>query len=257
MLTVLGEFVLPHGGSVWTATIIDALQLLAVGERNARQAAARLRDQGILDVERYGRRARWHLTASGRNLLEVGTERIYGFGAGERDWDHRWLVVLAAVPEGQRAKRHQLRSQLAFAGFGFIGPGTAVTPHSDREGVANAILRELDLVDGAVVLLAETGAMVPDEAILRRGWDLDALAHRYEEFVADFERRAPRSPEARFAALVELVHAWRRFPFGDPEIPDALLPAHWPGRRAKELFDDRHRAWSPDANVWFEKAEAL
>jgi phenylacetic acid degradation operon negative regulatory protein len=256
LLTVLGELTLPHDGTIWTATIVDALELLEVGERNARQAVARLKDEGIVDVERHGRRARWSLTTAGRRLLTAGTERIYRFGTGGREWDGRWVVVLSSVPEEQRGKRHQLRSQLAFAGFGFLGPGTAVSPHPEREAVANQILGDLDLVGGAIVLLGETGTLVPDAELLRRAWDLDTLARRYEDFVAAFERRQPRSPAARFAALIELVHAWRRFPSGDPEIPDGLLPANWPGRRAKQLFDERHALWSPDANVWYEKAEA-
>jgi phenylacetic acid degradation operon negative regulatory protein len=54
-------------------------------------------------------------------------------------------------------------------------------------------------------------------------------------------------------ALTELVHAWRRhFPFVDPEIPSRLLPGHWPGRRTKALFDDRHAAWAFGANRWYE-----
>jgi phenylacetic acid degradation operon negative regulatory protein len=256
LLTVLGEFVLPHHGSIWTSTVVDALALAGVGEGNARQAAARLKDQSLLDVERHGRRARWHLTAAGIHLLTAGTERIYGFGAGADAWDGTWIVVLTAVPEDQRGRRHQLRSQLTFAGFGFIAPGTAVSPHPDREGVAVEILRQLDLIDGAIVLLARSGSTAGDDEILRRAWDLDALASRYESFVASFERRQPRTPEGRFAALVELVHEWRRFPFDDPEIPARLLPGTWPGRRAKQLFDARHMTWSADANVWYEKAEA-
>lgn len=256
LLTVLGELVLPHGGTVWTATVIDALGLLGVNERNARQAALRLKDQGLVDSERRGRRARWRLTDPGRQLLTVGTQRIYRFGTGRPGWDRRWLVVLSAVPEQQRAQRQRLRSQLSFAGFGFIGAGTAVSPHPEREAVANQILRDLDLVGSSVVFVASTGALVPDDVILRRAWDLDALMVRYGDFIARFAERRPTTPAERFVALVELVHEWRRFPFGDPEFPAELLPPAWPAHHAKELFDDRHAAWSPDANVWFEKAEA-
>ncbi len=256
LLTLLGEFALPHDGAVWTSTIVDALGLLDVNERNARQAVARLSDQEIVEPERHGRRTRWHLTDSGRRLLSVGSARIYEFGGTRPSWDSRWVVVLTSVSEDQRGKRHQLRSQLEFAGFGFIGPGIAVSPHVDREGIATSILRELDLRDSATVWLAQSGSFVPDEEIISRAWDLDELAGRYTEFVREFERRQPRSLAARFAAVLELVHAWRRFPFGDPEIPDSLLPAGWPGRRAKQLFDVRHAAWAESANEWFEKAEA-
>jgi phenylacetic acid degradation operon negative regulatory protein len=252
LLTALGEYVLPHAGAVWTSTVVRSLGALGIEERNARQALARLADQGVVRSQRNGRRARWHLTDAGRVLLTTGTERIYGFGGSDDAWDGRWLVVLCSVPEEQRAKRHQLRSQLGFGGFGFLAPGVALSPHLDREALADQVLEDLGLVPGAVVFRAEAGRLASTEELLARGWDLDALAARYDEFLRAFARRAPRSPEARFVALTELVHAWRHFPFIDPEIPLRLLPARWPGRRAKALFDDRHAAWAPDANGWYE-----
>ncbi len=256
LLTLLGEFVLSHDRTIWTSTIVSGLGLLDVGERNARQAVARLSEQGILLSERRGRRTQWRLTEAGTRMLTIGTERIYGFGGDGAAWDSHWLVVLASVPEEQRAKRHQLRSQLQFVGFGFIGPGVAVTPHTNREGAANAILSELELDDNAVVLLAETGSFVSDDEMIRRAWDLDELSNRYTQFLGEFAQRQPRSPASQFVSLVELVHAWRRFPFADPEIPSSLLPARWPGRKAKQLFDGRHTSWAPAANEWFVGAEA-
>jgi len=255
LLTVLGELVLPHGGTVWTQTVVHLLDRLGVEERNARQALARLAEQGIVASERHGRRALWRLTPEGRELLETGTERIYSFGVATTEWDDHWLVVLCSVPEEQRAKRHRLRSRLSFEGFGFLGPGVAVTPHLDREDAANAILKDLDLVPAAVVLRAEAGTLVPATEVLHRAWDLDDLADQYRAFDERFRRRSPTGEEAQLTALVELVHAWRRFPFVDPEIPDRLLPRTWPGRRAKALFDDRHAAWSPAARRRYRSLE--
>ena len=257
LLTILGEFVLTHDAAAWTSTVVRSLELFGVEERNARQAVARLAEQGIVRSEKDGRKARWRLTDDGRHLLTVGTERIYSFEAGGDDWDGRWLVVLCSVPEEQRAKRHQLRSQLGFAGFGFLAPGVAVSPHLDREPAANTVLKELDLLPGATVLRAETGELIDDDELLRRAWDLDTLASRYAEFIDDFEQRTPSTDDACFSAIVELVHAWRRFPFVDPEIPRRLLPGSWPGRRAKELFDDRHEAWTPAARTWYEDVEQV
>jgi phenylacetic acid degradation operon negative regulatory protein len=256
LLTILGELVLPHGGTVWTQTVVRLLEQFDIEERNARQAVARLAEQGIVTNERRGRRARWRLTPEGRELLVTGTERIYAFGAATDGWDEHWLVVLCSVPEEQRTKRHRLRSRLSFEGFGFLGAGVAITPHLEREDVANAILKDLDLVPTAVVLHAEAGALVPATEVLHRAWDLDDLADRYRTFTDSFRRRSPASDESRLAALVELVHAWRRFPFVDPEIPHRLLPRSWPGRRAKALFDDRHAAWSPGARRCFTTFEA-
>ena len=146
LLTLLGEFVLPHGGAAWTGTLVRALALLDVEEKNARQALARTAAQGLVVGTRAGRRVRWTLTPAGVDLLTAGTRRIYEFGRADVAWDQHWLVVLCPVPEEQRAKRHQLRSRLGFAGFGFVGAGMAITPHLDREPVANAVLRDLDPV---------------------------------------------------------------------------------------------------------------
>ena len=32
-----------------------------------------------------------------------------------------------------------------------------------------------------------------------------------------------------------LIHDWRRLLLRDPELPDVLLPAGWPGRAARQL----------------------
>lgn len=255
LLTILGEFVLPRGGSVWTATVVDGLARLDIGERNARQAVARLGEDDLLRPERVGRSTRWHLTDRAARLLGDGTDRIYGFAAGTPPWGGRWLVVIASVPEEERSKRHQLRTQLGFAGFGFLGPGIAISPHAEREEVANDVLRELGLDGSAVVFVAETGTLVPDGQIIERAWDLGELADRYRSFVTEFEARAPGDDGAAFAAVVDLVHEWRRFPFDDPEIPPDLLPAEWPGPAARDLFVTRRAAWLSDAERWFDARE--
>ena len=256
LLTILGELVLPHGATVWTSTVVAAMGTLGVEERNARQALLRLAERGTITSEKEGRKARWQLTDEGRRLLTAGTKRIYAFGDDHDEWDGRWLVVLCSVPEDQRAKRHQLRNALGFAGFGFLAPGVAVCPHVEREDDANAVLRDLDLVPGAVVFRAETGSLVEPDELLARAWDLDGLSAEYTAFVTAFARRTPQSGDATFAALVELVHAWRRFPLIDPEIPARLLPDRWPLPSAKALFDARHDDWAPPAKRWYVEVES-
>jgi len=76
--------------------------------------------------------------------------------------------------------------------------------------------------------------------LVRQAWDLDAIGAEYETFIAEF--RDP-SPDDRLARLVQLVHAWRRFPLLDPALPRELLPPDWSGTRAAALFKSRHAAW--------------
>jgi phenylacetic acid degradation operon negative regulatory protein len=256
LTTTLGEFVLPHGGGVWTTTLVDVLIALDVTERNARQAIARSGDQGIIRVERHGRLARWHLTEQGTTLLTTGAERIYGLGAPSDSWDQRWLVVICSVPETQRAKRHQLRTRMAFEGFGFIAPGIAVSPHLDREEAANRILRALDLHSEAITFTATKGSLTLDAEVLAKAWELDTLANRYQAFVDEFEGEHPRTDLAALTSTVRMVDAWRMFPFLDPELPTELLPEDWVGSRAQNTFNQRRNEWSAAALAWFKASES-
>jgi phenylacetic acid degradation operon negative regulatory protein len=273
LLTMLGEFVYPAGGSVWTSTIVGGLATVGITERNARQAVARLGEQGVVDAERHGRRTQWHLTDRGTQLLATGTERIYSFGRRADDWDGTWLLVICSIPETQRAVRHQFRTRLTFEGFGFLSPTIAVSPHPEREKAANDLISELGLDDTAVTFLSTSGSMTSDADVLAAAWDLDALERSYESFVAEFDagvrdgladrvrdgvrdRRAEPAPAEAFGDMLRLVDTWRRFPFLDPELPSALLPTTWIGARAHEVFERRRTAERPAALAWFEETEA-
>ena len=48
LMTILGEFVLPRGGSVWTQVLVSALALFGVEDKSARQALARTAAEGWL-----------------------------------------------------------------------------------------------------------------------------------------------------------------------------------------------------------------
>lgn len=256
LLSVLGELVLPAGGSIWTSTAIEALSFLGVSAPNARQALSRLQDDGLLTAERHGRRARWTLTDAGFALLHGGAERIYSFGERQNDWGRDWLVILCSVPESERSKRHRYRSRLEFAGFGFLAPGVAVSPNVDAEPVARRILKDLELSDGATVLHSRTGSVEADQRMLEGAWDLTALATGYDKFINRFGGAEPAGIPETVAVLIGLVDAWRQFPFVDPELPSELLPPSWPGSAAGELFRCLRAEWSPIALDWFKSAEA-
>jgi len=90
LLTVLGEFVLPRPEPVWTQTLIDVLSELGVEQKSARQALARTAAEGLLGSDRSGRRVRWSLSASGRQLLTEGASRIYAFGDEWVTFSNMW-----------------------------------------------------------------------------------------------------------------------------------------------------------------------
>jgi len=249
LLTVLGEFVLPSGRPVWTATLIELLAELDVAEKAARQAIMRTADSGWIEGSRVGRETRWSLTTAGTRLLREGTDRIYGFATDERAWDGRWLVVTVGVPENERALRQRLRTQLGWAGMGSVNGSTWVSPWTDREPEALGVLDELGLLVGSWSFLAAAGTIGDERSLARSAWDLDAIERRYEDFLELVSRRRPRTDRQALVAQVRLIQAWRRFPLLDPGLPRDLLPPRWSGNRAAEVFRERRDGWAPRAQL--------
>ena len=204
LLTVLGEFVLPADGPVWTRSILHTLGLLGVEEKAARQALARTARDGWCDSEQVGRQVRWSLTPAGRRLLTEGAARIYSFGTGPARWDGQWLVLLVSVPEARRSVRHRLRTRLSWAGFGSPDPGVWVSPHTAHEAEADAVLRELGLHAGAMSFTARFAGIGQERAMVDRAWDLDALGLRYQQFCDTFGSIRPAAGDP-LGGVVEQV----------------------------------------------------
>lgn len=278
-MTVLGEFVLPRRAPVWTRTLVDVLGRMGVEEKTARQSLARTAADGWLVSSRDGRRVSWSLTDEGRDLLSEGARRIYGFGAAEREWDGRWLVLNVTVPETQRRQRNRLRSRLAWAGLGSPAPGVWISPDAGKEPEVARVLAEQGLSGLAFSYLGHFGNIGEPQAVVSQAWDLAEVEADYEAFVAEFgpasgngsDGAVPGDPagtdgptatdtdtdDAALVAQVRLVHAWRRFPFVDPQLPEQLLPPQWAGTRAAEVFRRRHAEWNDAAQRRWDELAAI
>jgi phenylacetic acid degradation operon negative regulatory protein len=246
LFTVLGEFALPGGGSVWTSTIIDVLGRLGVEEKASRQALMRTAADGWLRSERIGRRTRWWLTDAANTMLTEGTARIFGFTGVRADWDGRWLLVLARVPETDRPARHRLRTRLAWVGLGSPSPGIWLSTHTDRLPEARTVLAEAGVLDDAQIFLASYAGGGELDELVRQAWDLNEIEADYEQFLDEFGDAHGEEPLRR---VIELVHAWRRFPQTDPGLPRELLPTPWSGAAAAALFARRHDDWATSARA--------
>jgi phenylacetic acid degradation operon negative regulatory protein len=262
LLTLLGEFVLPAegagegagDGTAWTSAVLATFGRLGIEEKTTRQALMRTAAAGWLEAEKLGRRTRWRLTGAARQMLTAGAARIYSFTGPDPDWDGRWLLIAARIPESDRRARHVVRTRLNWAGFGSLGPGLWISPHPDREAEAVRVLREAGIADGAQVFTARRSGLGDERVMVATAWDLTGIEEQYEQFLDEFGDPAPGSatgpdpaPEYPLTRQIELVHAWRRFPAVDPALPRELLPARWSGLAAARLFADRHQQWSAGA----------
>jgi phenylacetic acid degradation operon negative regulatory protein len=259
LFTLLGEFVLPSEGAAWTSAVLAAFERLGVAEKATRQALMRTSNAGWLRAEKVGRRTRWLLTPAAQKLLTDGGRRIYSFGPAAK-WDGQWVLAQVRIPESDRRARHVVRTRLAWAGFGSLGPGLWISPHANREPEAIRVLTEAGVAKDAHVFVARrTGlsdtALSDTQAMVASAWDLPEIEAEYEQFVEEF--RAPGPPGDVLLRQLELVHAWRRFPALDPSLPRELLPPRWTGIRAAELFADRHERWLPDARREWQRLNSV
>ncbi len=254
MTTVLGEFVLPAGGSAWTRSLLSVMDGLGVQPKASRQALARMHDRGWLSKERVGRETRWSLTPASSALLSSGALRIYGFGRGTQAWDGRWSVLLASVPEQERQVRYRMSVGLRWAGFGSLGQGVWLSPWVEQEAVVEPLLRDLDV--RATSFVAELGTLGDGADLASQAWDLPALTVEYHAFLEDTPRVSTATDEDAAVELAALVHRWRRFPSLDPDLPRSLLPADWPGQAAVERFQELRGSLLDRALSWWSMMES-
>jgi len=145
IVTVWGDSLAPHGGTVWLAGLIRLMAPFRINERLVRTSVFRLAQDGWLNSATYGRVSRYRLTRDGARRFDDAHLRIYA--RPDDDWDGTWDLVLAdALPPARRAA---LRRELAWAGFGVLGPAVFLRPTQsarawpavlDAPGIATNVL---------------------------------------------------------------------------------------------------------------------
>jgi phenylacetic acid degradation operon negative regulatory protein len=239
---LFGDYLRYRGGEVRLRGLVAVLDCFEVPEPTVRVAVARLRKEGWLEARREGRETSYSLTGAAWQMLDEGRDRIFRRAA--EPWDGQWHMVIYQVPETDRALREQLRRRLAWLGFGPLSPSVWVSPHNRTQQVRDEFAAHAPVRLDIFRSRSEDAAA--DRDIAGRAWDLPGLDADYRDLL---DRYAPRLADYRQgklddrAALTErmrLIYDYRHFPFRDPDLPPALLPAGWSGQRAHEVFLDAH-----------------
>ncbi len=243
LVTVWGDTIRPLGGEIAMGSLIRLMVPLELSPRAVRAAVSRMVRHGWLRTRRDGRRAFCALTPSGEWRVEQGVRRVYRLRPDP--WDGKWRLLTYVIPEGRRADRDRLRRELAWLGLGPLSRSTWVTPH-DLAPLLQELVRSRGLRQEAALFEARHLGPAGLEPLVRRCWNLDAVAVRYRQFIAvvrpqagALRRRVTHrslSDAACFAEKIRLVHEYRKFLFVDPGLPDELLPHRWPGRDAARIF---------------------
>jgi phenylacetic acid degradation operon negative regulatory protein len=242
LVTVFGDSVVPHGGEVWTGSLLRLVEPLGISERLARTSLHRLVGEGLLVTRRHGRRSFYSVAPSAQHEFWEAERRIYHPRGGDH-WDERWTAVVETNGVALPA-RAALRQHLAWLGFGSLGPTVHVCP-LDRTQELRHLLSDLGLSDQVAVFRAEVlSALGLGDRDLARviSDDLEALEPAWRAFLRRFRPLAEafedgEEVDGRSAFLTRtlLVHAYRRIVLREPELPAELWPRAWTGETAYQV----------------------
>ncbi|QNP68086.1 PaaX family transcriptional regulator [Streptomyces roseirectus] len=233
LLTFFGNHLLDEEPlCVYSGSVIDVLARTGVGEHAVRSTLSRMVNRGLLLRRRQGRRMYFGLTPLTAQILRDGRRRIWETSAVNDDWDGTWTLLGFSLPDAWQSRRHDLRSRLAWSGFGSLYNGLWIAPgHVD----VSAVVAELDLSAHVKVFHARADASTDIRLMVRDTWDLDSLAARYTAFTARWT--APEwSASDAIAVRLRLVSEWLGIIRSDPRLPGPHLPADWPARAAETTF---------------------
>lgn len=243
IITFHGDAIVPRGGEVWLGTLLRFLGMLEIDGGVVRTAVSRLAADGWLARDKVGRKSFYRLAAQGRARFDHAVAHVYH--PQPASWDGKLDLLLI----GNGADREAARAALTEAGFGSPMPGVWVAPSGTA--VPSEAMEAIRL---EVTADSEAG-----RRLIRQSWSLDKIAAGYRDVIKTFaplegwlgDAGGP-SPDDALLARVLMIHQYRRVLLRDPLLPDALLPADWPGHAARDLCGRLYRALQPASEQWLD-----
>lgn len=261
LFTLFGDYVRHYGGTVWVGSLIALMAQLGFTAPAVRAAVSRMARQGWLMPIRAGRASYYALSPRGQERIEEAAQRI--FKLHPERWDGLWRLLIVRSVAPDPARRADLRRELTWMGFAPLSRGVYGSPNDLLDRTA-ALAERYGLGGQVEAFTAQHNGPSKDAALAARSWDLEALDAAYARFVEEWRPRleARRAATAEGADLPEatafgektlLVHAFRKFLFVDPGLPQELLPARWGGLDARAVFSGYYHVLAEGALRFFEQ----
>ncbi|MEW9699384.1 PaaX family transcriptional regulator C-terminal domain-containing protein [Paenibacillus sp. SI8] len=219
---------------------MDAQELIRIYEKRSysapyiRNGLAKLKKEGFASTPS---RSRYQITGEGRAFIQSINQKPQLY---QETWDHTWHLVMLQIPESERKKRDQFRSDIVQAGFGLLYNSVYISPWVLRKEVAQLI--EKHGLSGQATQfhgsMLDTSITDAEAASI---WPLEQVAAIYREkwawFTAEFEPAVQKAlheqhaePLTLFTAYLHLGEVISELYLADPMLPGELLPQNWEGR---------------------------
>ncbi|MFC1946016.1 PaaX family transcriptional regulator C-terminal domain-containing protein [Chloroflexota bacterium] len=260
MLTLYGDYVRNRDLEIGIGSLIKLLSNFDLSEQSVRSAVSRMCQAGLLKVRHKGVKSYYSLTEEGVGLLKEGERRI--FERKSSSWNGYWSVVVYFIPEEKHEDRDTLRRGLIWMGYGPLSTATWISPH-DLSKEVEGLAKKLKIKKYVQVFQAKhLGFSIP-KTIISRCWDLNRIHKRYANFISEHRAKLEEhrerlssgesiDPSELFTERFKLIHEYRRLPYFDPDLPEALLPESWLRSQASALFNEYHDMLAEKANNYFD-----
>jgi phenylacetic acid degradation operon negative regulatory protein len=255
LITLYGDVMAQRDQAVWLGSLIQLAELFGLSARLVRTSAFRLSADEWLACTRLGRRSFYTLTAAGLQRVQHAARRIYDFQPPE--WDGLWTLAILGAGIPASARLH-LKRELRWEGFGELSPNVFAHPHASRASLKD-ILSASSAAEKTVVLSAQSMAGYsgkPLQTVMHATFKLDQVEAAFKQFVTRFEPMpkiaARLSPVEAFFVRTLLIHEYRKVLLRDPNLPQALLPANWPGLRARQLCESLYGQLLTNSEVFLQ-----
>jgi len=162
------------------------------------------------------------------------------------EWDGKWTVVHTWFAGTRRLARDRVNAILRADGFAGLAPGLSIHPRHRIDRIHSAVASEGDAARLLVLRGDRIGTMSGGE-FARAHWPLDHLAEGYRRFVRRYGQIGVVDLDGfeAFAIRFALVFDYLELAWADPELPERLLPAGWPGLEARRLARRLYQALLP------------
>jgi phenylacetic acid degradation operon negative regulatory protein len=225
------------------ADLVRWSALFGIGEGTARVALHRMVAKGEIDATDGVYRLAGRL--AGRQVRQETslTPQV-------RRWSGEWRVAVVVATRRNASTRAGLREAMRRLHFAERREGVWLRPDNLEVAVPEAVRRQCEWLaarpDDDPAVLAER--LFHPQRWARRA---QVLTDRLGEMTDGLADRAPELvAEAFVAGAAALRHIG-----ADPLLPDALLPADWPGPVLRSEYLRYQRAFDATARAWFRRSD--
>lgn len=246
IISVFGDAIAHHGGSIWLGSLIDVMAPFGLNERLVRTSVYRLVQEGWLVAAKLGRRSYYRFTPMGLNHSQKTARRIYA--ADRASWNNEWtLVIPVHVSDDIKDK---LKKDLSWLGFASLTSGVYAHPGLERRSLDETI-QELGVENDVIVMKALTedvSSLGSLKKLSYKSWDIANLENKYKTFLEKFRpvmveinQTKSLSYSQCFQIRTLVIHEYRRILLKDFDLPLDILPDDWAGQAAFHLRENIYK----------------